>query len=93
MFMPIFLIEFLYVLTRSKKTQWCLAVGFIGFLTINLLGYHTTANLELFGPLSIMTDSIREKLNCRYDRAAHSCLVGFAILAYKAYKKDKKRFL
>lgn len=91
--MPLLLIEFLYVLAMSKKTKWCLVVGLIGFLTFKILGHYLITDIELSGPLSILTDSIKEKLRWRYDRAAQSCLIGFSILAFKAYRKDKKRIL
>jgi len=49
-------------------------------------------DFQLTGYLAPMSDMLKEKLICKYDRAALGCLGSFWMLAIKQYRKDKKRF-
>lgn len=90
--MPNWLSEFLYVLALSKKTQWALILGIVFFVGIHLLGLHVLSNFELQGQYANIQNVIVSKLAKKYDKAAWLTLISFIVLAYKCYKKDKKRF-
>ncbi len=81
------------VLCHSGKTQIAIALGLIFFVGILLMGQVLVGGLELHGPLAALTDAIREKLMSRYDKAAWLALGGFALLALKTYRKDRRRLL
>ncbi|MAX55996.1 MAG: hypothetical protein CL537_10895 [Alcanivoracaceae bacterium] len=89
--MPNWLIEFLYVLAISKRTQWAIILGVVFFVGINLLGHYMVANFELHGPAKGLQEVIAQKFAHKYDKAAFIALLSFLFLAYKCYKKDKKR--
>jgi len=84
--------EFLIILCFSKKTQYAIIIGLLGYLTINLVGIYMLRDFQLTGYLAPMSDMVKEKLICKYDNAALCCLGSFCMLAIKQYRKDKKRF-
>lgn len=90
--MPNWLIEFVYVLALSKRTQWAIILGIVFFIGINLLGQHMLRNFELHGSAKSIQDVIIHKMAKKYDKAAFVALIPFLVLAYKLYQKDKKRF-
>lgn len=90
--MPNWLIEILSVLALSKRTQWAILLGCIFFIGIQLLGNHMLANFELHGPAKGLSDVIAQQIAKKYDKIAFGALFSFWFLAYKLYKKDKKRF-
>jgi len=84
--------EFLLILCFSKRTQYAIVIGLLGYLIINLVGIYMLRDFQLTGYLAPMSDMLKEKLICKYDRAALGCLGSFWMLAIKQYRKDKKRF-
>lgn len=85
--------EFLLVLTHSKRTQWAIIFGLVFFCGILIWGNHQANNFEMHGQLSILTDAMREIIIKHYNKAAWGSLAAFWGLAFKLYKKDKKRLL
>lgn len=85
--------EFLFVLAYSKRTQWAIWLGAISFAVILVAGEHFVGGLNFHGPLSPLTDVVRETLLDRYDKAAWSSLGAFLLLATKCYRRDRKRVL
>jgi hypothetical protein len=85
--------EFLLVLAHSTKTQWCLALGFISFFVILVAGLYFTSTIQLHGALAPTTDSFREFIAHKYDKAAWLTLGSFLLLAVQCYRKDRKRLL
>jgi len=90
--MPNWLIEFIYILASSKRTQWAIMLGIVFFIGINLLGQHMLSNFELHDSAKGIQDVIIHKMAKKYDKAAFVVLISFWVLAYKLYQKDKKRF-
>ncbi len=90
--MPNWLVEILYILAQSKRTQWAIILGVIFFFGIHLYGEHALANLEARGGISGLKDILIHKIAKRYDKLAWFTLISFWILAFKLYQKDKKRY-
>ncbi len=88
-----YLTEILIVIAYSGRTQAALALGMIGFITINLVGDYYLANFQLSGHMAPLTEVIKEKLLHRYDKAAWGILISFWWLAVKFYRKDRKKML
>jgi len=89
--MPNWLLEIIAVINLSRRTQLAIIFGMIAFVIINLLGSYMIHDFELQGPLNGLTDVIKQQLEGKYDKAAWGALIGFWGLAFKFYKKDKKR--
>ncbi|MGZ8941200.1 MAG: hypothetical protein ACXW00_00330 [Methylobacter sp.] len=85
--------EILMVITYSGRTQASIILGVIGFIVINLVGDYYLANFKLSGQMSGLTDIIKEKFAHRYDKAAWGVLLSFWWLAFKLYRKDRKKVL
>lgn len=83
--------EILMVIAYSGRTQAAIILGMIGFITINLVGDYYLDNFQLSGHMSGLTDIIKEKFAHRYGKAAWGVLLSFWWLAFKLYRKDKKR--
>lgn len=90
--MPNWLLEFLSVLSFSKKTQWAIILAFVSFICIHLLGDYIISNFELNGPMKGFQDIIARKIAKRYDKIALVSFFSFLVVAYRSYKKDRKRF-
>lgn len=86
------IIELLCILAFSKRTQWALILGVVGFIGIHVWGQYHLSNLELEGNLSMHERVISHKLMLRYDKVALGCLISFWLLACKLYVRDKRRF-
>lgn len=86
------LTEVLLILSFSKRTQWAIFLGVIGFFVINFLGSTQLDNFELQGAMAPFSGVIKDNLVQKYDKAAYGCLGSFWLLAYKLYRRDKKRF-
>lgn len=84
------LFEIIYVLALSRRTQWALVFGLVGFVSIMLLGHNMMDSFELSGAMAPFTEVFKEKFAQRYDKAAYACLFSFWALAFKFYRKDKK---
>ena len=85
--------EFLVVLAYSKRTQWAIGLGIASFVVILAAGDYFAGHLSLQGVLAPMSDAVREAVLGRYDKAAWSSLGAFLLLAFKCYRKDRKRLL
>lgn len=83
--------EILYVIAMSKKTQWAIILGVVFFIGISLAGSYLTSNLQFSGPLKGLEDAVAGKLLKRYDKVALLALISFWVLAFKCYRRDKKR--
>jgi hypothetical protein len=90
--MPIWLIEFLTILSMSKRTQWAIILGFLFFIGIHLLGDWVVIHVQLHEQASLLNEVILQKIARQYDKVANITLFSFLILAYKFYRKDKARF-
>lgn len=86
------LADVLMILGFSKRTQWAILLGVVGFIGINIFGHSQLANFELHGVMVPFTEIVRDKLLHRYDKIAYGCLGSFWLLAIKLYRLDKKRF-
>ncbi len=87
-----FVYEFLYVLSVSKRTQLALILGVAFHFIILLAGKYYIAEIEFQGVMKPLEDVIVGKLLHKYDKVALLALVSFWILAFKCYRKDRKRF-
>lgn len=85
--------EVLSVVAMSKKTQWAIILGIVFFIGISLVGNHLTSTLQFSGPFTGFEDVVASKLLKRYDKVALFTLISFWILAFKCYRRDKKRLL
>lgn len=85
--------EILLIISYSSRTQAAIILGAIGFIVINLVGDYYLTNSQLSGQMPGLTEIIKEKFAHRYDKAAWAVLFSFWWLAFKLYRKDKKRFL
>lgn len=85
--------EFIVVFAYSKKTQIAVMFGIVFFFGILLIGNYLTNDLVLDGSFAPFGEAIRERLMNRYDKAAWGAFVGFGALAFKCYRKDRKRLL
>lgn len=85
--------EFVMVIAYSSRTQLALLFGALFFIGILLAGDYFASHFEFHGLFAPMTDFIREKIVHRYDKAAWLALGSFLLLAFKCYKKDRKRLM
>lgn len=83
--------ELLLVLAYSKRTQWAIVLGIVGFVIVMVAGDYFVSHLAFEGFLAPMTGPVRQALIGRYDHAAWSILGSFLFLAFKCYRKDRKR--
>ncbi|MFL1467578.1 hypothetical protein [Marinobacter sp. HN1S83] len=84
--------ETLVILAYSKRTQWAIVLGVVGFFGIQVWGNYNVSNFELSGPVSSITEVIKHKFLRQYDKVALGCLLSFWGTAITLYKKDRKRF-
>ncbi len=89
--MPIWLVEFLTILAVSNRTQWAIILGFVFFIGIHLMGDYVLSHLDLQVSVGLQ-EIIVQKIAEKYDKAALVILLSFLVLAYRYYKKDKKKF-
>ena len=80
-------------ISQSTKTQLAITFGLISCVSLLLLGVVRIGRIELHGALAPLTDVVKEKLMHRYDKAAWAALAGFAFLAFKTNRKDRRRLL
>jgi len=85
--------EFLVVLAYSRRTQLAIGLGAISFVVILAVGDYFVSGLNFPGIFAPMAEAVREALLGRYEKAAWSSLSGFLLIAFKCYRKDKKRLL
>ena len=84
--------EVLYVLAMSKRTQVALILGVVFFLGISFVGEFYVSRLHFSGSLSSLEQAVIPKLMKRYDKVALIALISFWVLAFKFYRRDKRRF-
>jgi hypothetical protein len=82
-----------HVMARSRATQLWLLAALAGYPALHFLGVYVTASIEFVGPLSAVTNVVREHLQHRYDHAAWVVVFGFVCLAVKSYRRDLRRIL
>ena len=85
-------LEFLMILSFSKKTQWAIVMGAAGFIVIKALENYMMRDFHLSANLAFLNSVVRDNLLGKYDKAAFGCLFSFSLLAVRQYRKDKKRF-
>ena len=84
--------EFLLVLAHSRRTQWALLLGVIGFTVTLLAGAYFSSQLVFSGLLAPMSEPLQHIFLLRCEIAAWG-LVSCLVLAAKSYVKDRKRLL
>lgn len=87
-----YLFEIFPIVAFSKRIQWALLFGVIGFFGIKLLGHHIVNDFEISGILAPLTEVIQFRIGQRYDDAAFACLFSSLTMAVRFYRKDRKRF-
>lgn len=85
--------EFLLVLAHSRRTQWALLLGVIGFTVTLLAGAYFSSQLVFSGLLAPMSEPLQHIFLLRCEIAAWGVLVSCLVLATKSYVKDRKRLL
>lgn len=90
--MPNWLVEILYILAQSKRTQWAIILGIIFYFGIHLYGQYALANLENHVGVGGLKDILIHKIVKKYDKLAFFTLISFWVLAFRLYQKDKKRY-
>ncbi|EOX4454708.1 MULTISPECIES: hypothetical protein [Vibrio harveyi group] len=86
-----FVYELLYVLSLSKRTQLALIFGVVFHFVILLVGKYYIAEIEFQGVMKPLEEAMVGKLLHKYDKVALFALASFWVLAFKCYRKDRKR--
>ncbi|ELB2152607.1 hypothetical protein QNS29_004808 [Vibrio parahaemolyticus] len=86
-----FVYELLYVLSLSKRTQLALIFGVVFHFVILLVGKYYIAEIEFQGVMKPLEEAMVGKLLHKYDKVALFALASFWGLAFKCYRKDRKR--
>ncbi|HCG8575816.1 TPA: hypothetical protein NJ542_004437 [Vibrio parahaemolyticus] len=86
-----FVYELLYVLSLSKRTQLALIFGVVFHFVILLFGKYYIAEIEFQGVMKPLEEAMVGKLLHKYDKVALFALASFWVLAFKCYRKDRKR--
>ncbi len=86
-----FVYELLYVLSLSKRTQLALIFGVVFHFVILLVGKYYIAEIEFQGAMKPLEEAMVGKLLHKYDKVALFALASFWVLAFKCYRKDRKR--
>ncbi|HHC7350030.1 hypothetical protein P3467_24620 [Vibrio parahaemolyticus] len=86
-----FVYELLYVLSLSKRTQLALIFGAVFHFVILLVGKYYIAEIEFQGMMKPLEEAMVGKLLHKYDKVALFALASFWVLAFKCYRKDRKR--
>lgn len=85
--------EVLLVLERSTRTQVALVLGVIGFVSLLWLGDHLASRLIFEGALGPLQEVARERITGRSEKGAFAVLIMFWALAFRSYRRDRKRLL
>lgn len=88
-----YFIEILIVIAYSGRTQAAILLGLIGYISISLVGDYYLSNFQLSGQMVSLSEIVRDKFAHRYDKAAWGVFISFMFLAFKCYRKDRKKFL
>lgn len=84
--------EVLFVVASSSKTQWAIVLGSVLPVIIILFGKYMLSGFELSGHFIALEPVLVDVFAKRYDKAAIICMVTFYALAFKHYRKAKKKF-
>ena len=91
--MSAWLLEKIFVLACSRRAQAALVLGMLfwaGFLVLGKLLGEGIALPGIFAPLN---DVLRSHFEQRAEHLAWGALCGFLVVAYKAYRRDRRRVL
>lgn len=91
--MPYWLEEFLIVLAFSKRTQWALLLGVVGFISILLAGAYFVNQMNFPEIAAPSAELIKRLILQRYESTAWGVLFSSVLLAVRCYIKDRKRLL
>jgi len=83
--------DILIVIAYSGRTQAAIILGMVGFIIIDLVGQYSLSNFQLSSHMTGLTEIIKEKFAHKYEKAAWGTLASFWWVAFKLYKKDKKK--
>ena len=83
--------EFLLVLAHSRRTQWALLLGVLGFTAMLLAGAYFSSQIMFSGALAPMSEPLQRVVLLRYESAAWGVLASSLVLAVKSYVKDRRR--
>lgn len=85
--------EFLYVFAHSHKTHAALILGMVFSLIIVLMGEFYVSRLHFEGVYAGLEQAIIPRIMRHYDKAALGILISSWALAFKCYRRDKRRLL
>jgi hypothetical protein len=85
--------EVLLIVAHSRKTQVALTLAFVFPICIWLLGEYMVGGIQFTGPMSPLTDFVRDELMHRYDKVALTAFIGFLGAALASYRRDRRRIL
>ncbi|MCK4864675.1 MAG: hypothetical protein KAT06_04555 [Gammaproteobacteria bacterium] len=85
--------ENLYVFALSKRTQWVIIFGAIGYFAIGIWANYQLSNFELSGTFKPMEEVLKETFFRRYDRISLGFLIACFFLRLKLSGKIKRSFL
>ncbi|BCE03457.1 hypothetical protein [Marinicellulosiphila megalodicopiae] len=80
------------IFMNAHKSHFLIFMGVFLFIVINIIGRFMLSDFELSGYYQPLGEVIREKLLSRYDKLAWIALLGFFILAFKAFMKDWRKY-
>jgi hypothetical protein len=91
--MSTWLLEKLYVLGYSRRAQAALVLGLLFWAGFLMLGAALEESIALPGLFAPLNDVLRLHIEQRASHAAWATLFGFAVVAFKAYRRDRRRLL
>ena len=91
--MPYWLEEFLIVLAFSKRTQWAILLGVVGFISILLVGAYFVNQMNFPEMVVPSAGLITCLILQRYEGAVWGVLFSSVLLAVRCYIKDRERLL
>ena len=91
--MPNWLLEMLYVLGHSRRAQAALVLGMLFWAGFVMLGTELEDRISLPGAFAPLNDVLRTHIEHRASHAARAAIFGFAVVAFKAYRRDRRRVL
>ena len=83
-------LEFLTILSYSRRTMFAIVLGPLSYMVITLIGWYMIRDFQITGYLAPLSGLVKDKFISYYDKAALGCLVSSWYLAIKLYRKDKK---
>lgn len=86
------ILEFLTILSFSRRTQFAIVLGPLSYIFISFIGWYMIRDFQISGYLAPLSGMVKDKFVNYYDKAAYGCLISSWGLAIKLYRKDKKQF-